>query len=92
MTNNADTETPVYVVCTACNPNGEYPPHEAHVQVWQTGGNWVPSCSDRVIDWWASECVASWRDRREVGAPARWIRPLDPQQLQLIDGLEGSDG
>lgn len=61
--------------CIACNPDGEHPPHEAHVEVWSVSG-WVTSCADRVLDWWATDSTDSIRDRKAAGAPEAWIRPL----------------
>ena len=76
------TDSPSYIVCKACNPNDEYPPHEAHVLVWQFAApgesNWVPSCCNRVLDWWAYDVSSSLRDMKDAGAPERWIIPLEP--------------
>ena len=66
--------------CIACDPNQEREPHEAHVEVWQVGDRWVPSCSDRVLDWWSHDSNRSIAERRFVGAPDRWIRPLTKKE------------
>lgn len=62
--------------CIACNPNSEFLAHEAYVEVWQAGGNWVPSCCDRVLDWWNTDSTQAIKERKEAGAPEAWIRPL----------------
>lgn len=70
------------VECIACNPNGEYPPHEAHVEVWQSGGGWIPSCCDRVLSWWDTRAMESEKLRKETGAPEKWIRPLGTKSIE----------
>lgn len=60
----------------ACQGCGEESDHPAHVEVWQIGGNWVPVCSDRVLDWWHFDSVGSYRERKEAGCPDKWIREI----------------
>lgn len=62
--------------CRACNPDGEFLAHEAHIEVWQTGDVWVASCCDRVLDWWNADSFQAIKDRKSAGAPDAWIRPL----------------
>jgi hypothetical protein len=83
--------------CVGCNPNGEYESHEAHVEVWSIGDEWVPVCSNRVLDWWATTTRDSYRDMGAAGAPKRWIRPLgwanlEPALISLGRAFEGLEG
>lgn len=64
---------PGVALCEACGE--EAFAHAAHVQIWQIGDRWVPSCSDRVTSWW-NDAGDSIPDRVSAGAPADWIRPL----------------
>ena len=66
------------ITCKACDPNGEHAPHAAHVEIWQAGdeigrgpqtGSWVPSCADRVLDWWNTDGIEAMNERKQAGAP-----------------------
>ena len=76
MYKNAEDESEITFLCLACNPDGEHPYHLAHVLLWQSGGNWVPSCSKAVLWWWGTDWNSAAKEMEITKAPDKWIKPL----------------